>query len=97
MGRYMRFVVFTSGLLVCTSGLAGCFYSDKETKETVRPAPSSAVVVSPPMERVYTYSDGRYELHGDGTAKSPYYWVWIPTGVQVAHTPPPLPPLPPSQ
>ncbi len=82
--------------LVFASGLAGCFYSSKETKETVRPTPNSTVVVAPPRERVYTYPEGRYELRGDGTARNPYYWVWIPAGVQGVPNPPPLPPLPPS-
>jgi hypothetical protein len=91
-----RRVALASILLVCASGLAGCFYSTKETKETVRPIPNSTVVVTQPRERVYTYPDGRYELRGDGTASSPYYWVWIPAGVQVVPNPPPVPPLPPS-
>jgi hypothetical protein len=92
-----RLEVLASVLLVCTGGLAGCIYSEKETKETVQQIPSSTVVVSKPVERIYTYTDGRYELHGDGTPTSPYYWVWIPAGVQVVHNPPPLPPLPPSR
>ena len=54
--------------------------------------PSVAVVQS--SESVYTYPDGRYELRGDGTAGSPYSWVWIPTGVQVVSSPPPPPPPP---
>lgn len=79
-------------LVVGTSGLAGCVYSREVTKE--KPVPSS-VVVAPqqPVQHVYAYSDGRYELHGDGTAISPYYWVWIPSGVQSVPAPPP-PPLP---
>ena len=49
--------------------------------------PSVAVVQS--SESVYTYPDGRYELRGDGTAGSPYSWVWIPTGTVSR---PPAPP-----
>lgn len=77
--------------LAGTSGLAGCIYTSKKT-EKVSPAPTT-VVVAQPAQRVYTYPEGRYELHGDGSASSPYHWVWIPKGVQ-AVPPPPLPPLP---
>ncbi len=74
-------------LLAGTSGLAACVYSREVTTE--KPAPSNVVVAPQPVERVYTYSDGRYELRGDGTASSPYYWVWIPSGVQSVPAPPP--------
>jgi hypothetical protein len=46
-----------------------------------------------PVQPVYTYPQGRYELRGHGTAASPYYWVWIPAGAQVQVIPP-APPLP---
>jgi hypothetical protein len=78
-------------LVVGTSGLAGCVYSREVTRE--KPVPSNVVVSTQPVQHVYTYPDGRYELHGDGTASSPYYWVWIPSGVQSVPAPPP-PPLP---
>jgi hypothetical protein len=74
-----------------TTGLAGCFYSSKETRE--RTVPSNVIVTPQPQQRVYTYPEGRYELHGDGTANSPYYWVWIPSGAQAVPAPP-LPPVP---
>ncbi len=79
-------------LVMGTSALTGCFYSKETTKEKAVP---SSVVVAPqqPVQHVYTYPEGRYELHGDGTASSPYYWVWIPSGVQSVPVPPP-PPLP---
>ncbi len=54
-------------------------------------AQATSVVVLQPSQRVYTSPEGRYELRGDGTASSPYYWVWIPTGVQAVPAPPPLP------
>jgi len=54
-------------------------------------SPAMTVVTPPPTQRVYTYSQGRYELRGDGSAAAPYYWVWIPTGVTVVPPPPPLP------
>jgi len=79
-------------LVVGTSGLAGCFYSREVTKE--KATPSSVVVAPQPVQHVYSYPEGRYELHGDGTASSPYYWVWVPSGVTSVPLPPPLPPLP---
>ncbi len=83
-------VTLTATLLLATTvGLAGCFYSSKET-EKVTPAPTTVVVQAP--QRVVTYPEGRYELHGNGTGNSPYYWVWIPVN---AGSVPPAPPLPP--
>jgi hypothetical protein len=77
-------------LLAGTSGLAaGCVYSREVTTE--KATPSNVVVAPQPVERVYTDSDGRYELRGDGTASSPYHWVWIPSGVQSVPAPPPPP------
>jgi hypothetical protein len=60
------------------------------------PPPAPAVVAVPsgavvtPTDRVREYPGGQYQLKGDGTAASPYYWVWVPAG----STPPPPPPLP---
>jgi hypothetical protein len=42
-----------------------------------------------PDQRVVAYPHGRWLLYGDGTAGSPYSWVWVPTG---ATPPPPAPP-----
>ncbi len=78
----------TTPLLATALGVSGCFYSSKETeKVATKPVP---VVVRGP-DRVITYPEGRYEMHGDGTESSPYYWVWVPTG---AHSLPPAPPPP---
>jgi hypothetical protein len=69
--------------------LTGCVYR----RETIPAAAPTTVVVPSPsttVQRVYTYPEGRYQLYGNGTSDSPYYWVWIPTGA-VAPTPPPLP------
>jgi hypothetical protein len=52
--------------------------------------PSVAVVQS--GGPVYTYPGGRYELRGDGTASSPYSWVWIPASAPLAAALPPPPP-----
>ena len=52
-------------------------------------AQTPRVVVVQSSQSVYTYPDGRYELRGDGTAGSPYYWVWIPATTVVQPPPPP--------
>jgi hypothetical protein len=51
-----------------------------------RPAASAVI---PPSDRSYTFSEGRWQLYGDG-GNTPYYWVWIPAGSM-----PPAPPVPP--
>ncbi len=71
-------------LLAGAGGLGGCAYYS--------PTPVVAAGTQT-TQRVYTYTNGRYELRGDGTVGNPYYWVWIPTGVQSATNPPP-PPIP---
>jgi hypothetical protein len=72
-------VIATLGLLVGTSVPAS--NTDAQTP---------GVVIVQPSQPATTYPEGRYELRGDGTAGSPYSWVWIPTGVQ--SVPPPAPP-----
>ncbi len=62
-------------------------YTKETTTERVVP-----VVASAPSNRVVTYPEGRYELYGDGTTRTPYYWVWIPSGSTT--TPPPPPAIP---
>lgn len=70
-----------------TAALGGCVTA----QEPVPTVSSSTVVVSSaaPVQRAYTYREGRYELRGDGTTASPYYWVWIPAGATVATVPAP--------
>jgi hypothetical protein len=72
---------------------AGCIYRSKT--ETVVPSssPPAAVIVTPPAQRTVTYPEGRYELRGDGTAASPYFWVWLSARTQPGTIAPP-PPLP---
>ena len=55
----------------------------------VAPAPGTAQVVMP-TDRVVATADGRWQLYGEGSTASPYYWVWVPNG----STPPAPPPLP---
>ena len=78
------FLVGTGTLVALTLG--GCIYSSTE-KERVVTAPPA---VAQSTERVVTYREGRWQLHGDGTSASPHYWVWVPAG----SSPPPPPPLP---
>lgn len=52
--------------------------------------PATGAVVGENNPRVVEYSNGRYQLYGDGSTASPYYWVWIPAGT----TPPAPPALP---
>ncbi len=56
------------------------------------------VVLRPaPTVMVIQYSNGRYELRGDGITV-PYHWIWIPALPPVAPPPPPMvaPPPPPA-
>jgi hypothetical protein len=79
--------VLVTGLASVVAGaalLGGC----ATRTETVPAATPSTTV-----QRVYTYPEGRYQLYGEGTAQSPYYWVWIPGGANPP-VPPPLPRVP---
>jgi methyl coenzyme M reductase subunit C len=74
--------------LLAGAALGGCVYRERTVPAA---SPATTVVVAPaPGDRVVTYPEGRYELRGDGTTASPYFWVWIPAGA----TPPNPPPLP---
>ena len=56
------------------------------------PAPAPAALPTSAItsdQRVVAYPHGRWLLYGDGSAASPFAWVWIPTG---ATPPPPAPP-----
>jgi hypothetical protein len=58
---------------------------------SIPPLPTvPTAAVTAPADRLRTFPEGRYELVGEGSREAPYYWVWLPTGV---NTPPP-PPLP---
>jgi hypothetical protein len=86
----------TAGLIsmAALTMLSGCVYREP----MVVPAASPPTVVIPaasPVTRV-TYPEGVYELRGNGTRAYPYYWVWVPYGVQAPMLPPP-PPLPPAR
>jgi hypothetical protein len=72
-----------------TAALSGCVYRERAGAPAASPV--TTVAAGPAAgQRAVTYPEGRYELRGDGTGSSPYYWVWIPQGA----TPPDPPPLP---
>ena len=83
--------------------LGGCAYHEPRTVPAATgpvmvPSASPTTVVIPPTStpaRV-SYPDGAYELRGLGTPGSPYYWAWVPIGVQAPMIPAP-PPLPPAR
>ncbi len=81
MKRFTRPLVLTALVFVAGTSIPGDYAY----------AQTTSVVVVQPGPRVYTYPEGRYELRGEGTATSPYYWVWIPAGVQSVPVAPPLP------
>lgn len=93
----MKTRVLATCLLALSSTIAmgGCIYREKVVPAA---SPSTAVIVSPSAaDRVVTYPEGRYELRGEGTTTSPYYWVWIPAGATSVPNPPPLPRIPQTQ
>ncbi len=85
MWKLKRPVICAAVLLLAgAGGLGGCAYYGQT------PAVAQGGQTA---QRVYTYANGRYEFHGDGTASRPYYWVWVAGSVSVAVPPPtPLPP-----
>jgi hypothetical protein len=63
-----------------TAALGG-FNDRNSVQERVVPAPPQTVrLVVTSADRVVTYPDERWQLHGDGTRESPYYWMWVPAG-----------------
>ncbi len=83
----MKTRLLATSLLTLSAAVAmgGCVYREEPVPAA---SPATAVVVAPDAtSRVVTYPEGRYELRGDGTTPSPYYWIWIPT-------PPPPPRAP---
>ena len=83
-----RTLAFSVLALGAAGALSGC--ASPERTVPVSTAPRTVVIAPAETERVVRYPQGRYELYGDGTVTSPYYWVWIPAGA----TPPSPPPVP---
>ena len=50
---------------------------------------SAAAARAPPTRVATAATEGRYQLYGDGSTSSPYYWVWVPAGTTVVPPPPP--------
>jgi hypothetical protein len=70
---------------LAVSVLAGCAIQDPTYP------PTTGADLGAPGPRTVEYSNGKYQLYGDGSSASPYYWVWIPAGTSPP-SPPPLPP-----
>jgi len=68
------------GLLAMTL-LTGCVASRPASPPPPAALPAAAAA---PSQRALAYPHGQWMLYGDGTARAPYVWVWVPTG-----TPPP--------
>lgn len=69
------------------SVLAGCAVQDPTYP------PTTGAVLGGSTPRTVEYPGGKYQLYGDGSSASPYYWVWVPAGTN----PPPPPPFPPGR
>jgi hypothetical protein len=74
-------------VLVLVGGCASRRTVSDEPADTHPAALPVSTIASP--QRVVAYPHGRWLLYGDGSAASPYTWVWVPTG---ATPPPPAPP-----
>ena len=70
------------GLLAMTL-ITGCVVS--RPLATAPPPAALPSAVAAPSQRTLAYPHGQWILYGDGTMRSPYAWVWVPTGA----TPPP--------
>jgi hypothetical protein len=89
----MKTRVLATSLLALSGAmvLGGCVYREKAIPAA---SPSTVVVAPSATDRVVTYPEGRYELRGEGSSISPYYWVWIPSGAASVPNPPPPPRTP---
>jgi len=73
-----QIVHFGVAVAAWTAALSG-FNDRSPLQKRVVPAPPQTVrLVVTSADRVVTYPDERWQLHGDGTPESPYYWVWVP-------------------
>ena len=58
--------------------LTGCVNS--RPVSTAPPPAALPAAVASPSQRALVYPHGQWILYGDGRARSPYAWVWVPTG-----------------
>ena len=61
--------------LLSVAALAGCVTRPAAPTSAPSALPSAAIA---PSQRTLAYPHGQYVLHGDGTARSPYVWMWVP-------------------
>jgi hypothetical protein len=78
--RILRVVV---PAIVVVGLLGGCTYQGPEMRGAVLGA-----------DRTVEYPNGRWQLNGDGSSASPYYYVWLPGGSTTYPPPPPRHPYP---
>ena len=75
--------------VIIPAALAVAVLSGCTMQEPTYP-PTKGAVLGDNTPRTVEYPSGRYQLYGEGTTSSPYYWAWIPAGA----SPPAPPPLP---
>ena len=68
---------------LAVSVFAGCAVQDPAYP------PTTGAVLGASTPRTVEYPGGKYQLYGDGSTSSPYYWVWVPAGTMVVPPPPP--------
>jgi hypothetical protein len=56
---------------------------------TIPPPPTLPVTALPVTSASVAQPGGQYQLYGNGTPASPYYWVWVPAGSPIPPPPPP--------
>jgi hypothetical protein len=59
---------------VLVIALGGCVSSRPAAPPAALPGAAVA-----PSQRTIEYPHGRLVLQGDGTARSPYEWIWVPS------------------
>ena len=65
-------------ILLLMTLLTGCVSS--RPVSTVPPPAALPAAVASPSQRALSYPNGQWILFGNGTPRSPYAWVWVPTG-----------------
>jgi len=95
MRYFVRAALSLAAVVPLAAVVGGCTtYARTEPAVVTTPAPATPVVVAATDPTVVSYPEGKYRLYGDGTT-TPYYWAWIPNGVQMYA--PPAPPAVPAR